>query len=230
MAKAAIQPAAFLAQLPLFAPVEPQVLARIAATVRLVEAPRRSIIFRRGDPCTGFHIIVYGQVKLMLRTRSGGEKVVEVLGPRQTFGEAVMFLEKPYVVDAQALADTKLLFVSRQVIFEALEEDPGLARRLLGALSARLHRLVSDVEAYTLHSGRERVIGYLLTGLPERRDGKCQHLTFTARKAVIASRLNLTQEHFSRILQQLSAEGLITVRGREITIPDASRLRPHPVS
>lgn len=227
MPKAAPDPASFLAHLPLFASVDPLVLARIAAAVRLVEAPRGSIIFRRSDPCLGFHAIVYGQVKLVLRTRSGGEKVVEVLGPRQSFGEAVMFLEKPYLVDSHALADTKLLFVPREVVFGTLEENPRLARRLLGALSARLHRLVSDVDAYTLHSGRERVVGNLLSALPERRKGTCQHLTLTTRKSVIASRLSLTQEHFSRILQQLSLEGLITVKGREIIIPDASRLWPY---
>jgi CRP-like cAMP-binding protein len=227
MPKPATDPIRFLAHLPLFASVDPVILVRIAASVRLVEAPRGSTIFRRGDACLGFHAVVYGQVKLVLRTHSGGEKVVEVLGPRQSFGEAVMFLEKPYLVDSHALADTKLLFVPREVLFEALEEDPKLARQLLGALSARLHRLISDLEAYTLHSGRERVVGYLLSALPERRKGTCQHLTLTTRKSVIASRLSLTQEHFSRILQQLSVEGLISVNGREITIPDASRLQAH---
>ena len=38
-------------------------------------------------------------------------------------------------------------------------------------------------------------------------------------KGVIASRLNLTQEHFSRILHELSESGLITVDGRTIRIP-----------
>ncbi|MBN9463997.1 MAG: winged helix-turn-helix domain-containing protein, partial [Burkholderiales bacterium] len=44
-------------------------------------------------------------------------------------------------------------------------------------------------------------------------------------KGVIASRLNLTPEHFSRILGELSHEGLISVRGAEITILDPERLR-----
>ncbi|HSO07141.1 MAG TPA: helix-turn-helix domain-containing protein, partial [Pelomicrobium sp.] len=46
-----------------------------------------------------------------------------------------------------------------------------------------------------------------------------------AKKGVIASRLNLTQEHFSRIIHELANRGLILIHGREITIPDLASLR-----
>jgi CRP-like cAMP-binding protein len=46
-----------------------------------------------------------------------------------------------------------------------------------------------------------------------------------AKKGVIASRLSLTQEHFSRILHNLSHRGLILISGREIAIPDPEGLR-----
>jgi CRP-like cAMP-binding protein len=46
-------------------------------------------------------------------------------------------------------------------------------------------------------------------------------------KGVIASRLNLTQEHFSRILHDLAALGLIEVQGRRIRVLDLERLRRH---
>jgi CRP-like cAMP-binding protein len=42
---------------------------------------------------------------------------------------------------------------------------------------------------------------------------------------VIASRLNMTPEHFSRILHDLAAGGLIEVNGRSVSIPDLERLR-----
>jgi len=46
-----------------------------------------------------------------------------------------------------------------------------------------------------------------------------------ANKGVIASRLNLTPEHFSRILSELSHQSLIEVQGSEIRILDVERLR-----
>ena len=50
-------------------------------------------------------------------------------------------------------------------------------------------------------------------------------LQLVTSKGIIASRLNLTQEHFSRILRELSDTGLIAVRGREIIVLDVARLR-----
>jgi len=41
---------------------------------------------------------------------------------------------------------------------------------------------------------------------------------------VLASRLNMTPEHFSRILHELAAGGLIQVNGRSIRVPDIARL------
>lgn len=52
-------------------------------------------------------------------------------------------------------------------------------------------------------------------------------MTLPTNKGVIASRLNLTQEHFSRILHELSEKGLIVVDGRKIHIPDVEKLRMH---
>ena len=216
----------FLANLPLFRGLEAAELSRIAATVTQVNAPARTVLFRRGEPCVGFHAILYGQVKLALPSPTGDEKVVEILGPRQSFGEAVMFLEKSYLVSAQTLADTKLLFVPRETVFAEIDANPGFARRMLAALSARLHRLVSDVEAYALQSGRERVIGYILSSLPED-DATSQRVTLATRKGVIASRLSLTQEHFSRILHELAAAGIIEVEGREVFVPSVQRLRAY---
>jgi CRP-like cAMP-binding protein len=46
-----------------------------------------------------------------------------------------------------------------------------------------------------------------------------------AAKSAIASRLNLSAEHLSRILGELTREGLIEMRGRRIAIHDVARLR-----
>jgi CRP-like cAMP-binding protein len=139
-----------------------------------------------------------------------------------------MFLDKPYVVSAQALADSMLLHVSKTAIYEELEHDYLLARKMLAGMAMRLHQLMNDVESYSLHSGKQRIIGYLLRELPEsEQNGSNVTLTLLANKGAIASRLNLTQEHFSRILHELSDLGLIVVEGKKIHIPNVSNLRKH---
>ena len=214
----------FLSRLPLFSDVSPDELEQIAAATVESYVPRGAIVFQRGAPCVGFHAVIFGQIKLSFTSAQGGEKVVEIIGPGHTFGEALMFMEKPYVVTAQALADSMLLHVSKAAIFDALARNPSFARKMLAGLSRRIHALVCDVEAYSLSSGSQRVIGYLLKG-ESHEDG--DQVTLQVSKTVIASRLNLTPEHFSRILHDLSLHQLIQVSGRHITILDIEKLRSY---
>ena len=210
-----------LSHAPIFRDLSPEELARIAAGTREVRAERGQILFQRGDPCVGFHIVVFGQVKLTVGTPAGAEKVVDILGPGASFGEALMFTERPYVVSAAVLADSLLLHVGKDTLFAEIERDPKLARRMLAGLSWRLHMLVKDVEALTVHSATQRVIGYLARLQDEAGAGRN---TLPAQKSLVASRLNLTPEYFSRILHELEGDGVIAIEGREIQILDAQRL------
>jgi CRP-like cAMP-binding protein len=222
---------ALLTHVPLFNGLAPEEIARIARATREIHASKGDILFHKGDNCNGFHLIVYGQVKLAFTSAQGTEKVVEILTQGQSFGEALMFMEKPYIVFAQALTDSLLLHVSKAAIFEELERDHNLCRKMLAGMAMRLHQLMNDVESYSLHSGKQRIIGYLLRELPDDEpdsiNGINVTITLPTNKGVIASRLNLTQEHFSRILHELIDLGLILVEGRKIHIPSVARLRMH---
>src|SRR5687768_2180120 len=145
-----IKTQAFLANLAIFSEMSAAELDRIAgATVPQYFDKGQSIV-QCGDPCTGFHLVVYGQVKLGFTSEQGVEKVVDIIRPGQSFGEALLFLDKPYMVFVQALADSMLLHVAKHAMLEELTRDPSFARRLLAGLARRVHGLVRDVEAYSL--------------------------------------------------------------------------------
>lgn len=227
MPAAPIKIQAFLSRLPIFAALPPAFIDRIAEGTTERHVPRGEVLFSRGDPCRGFYLVIYGQVKLSIVTRDGTEKVVEIVGPKQTFGEALMFAGKPYVVMAQTLVDCMLLHVSREAVFREIDTDPRFARAMLAGLSQRLHRLIHDVESYSLQTGTQRVIGYLLRQDEDDVQNGPVRVTLPVSKALVASRLNLTPEHFSRILHDLITAGLVRVDGREVEILDIAKLRSY---
>lgn len=219
---------ALLANIPLFQGLTPEELVSIARGSRDLRLGKGEILFHKGDPCQGFHLVIEGQIKLAFTSAQGNEKVVEIIHQGQTFGEALMLMEKPYIVFAQGLADCHLLHISKATVFAELERDHKLGRKMLAGMAMRLHQLVNDVEAYSLRSGKQRIIGYLLRELPEAdSEGTDITLTLPTNKGVIASRLNLTHEHFSRILHDLTELGLLVVKGRKIHIPSVAKLRQH---
>jgi CRP-like cAMP-binding protein len=219
---------ALLARLPLFSALAPEQLERLAATAREKQLARGEMLFQKGDPARGFYVVVTGQIKLALPSAQGNEKVVEIIGPQQSFGEAVMFMDRPFPVFAEALLDTRLILIGKDAVFQLIDTDPSFSRRLLAGLSMRLHSLIADVESYTLRSSAQRLIGYLLQHAPHDDDSTNRvEVHLPTSKHILASRLNLTPETFSRILHDLSQSGLIEVHGRSITIPDLRRLRSH---
>lgn len=223
---------ALLARVPLFAGMTPAELARLAEGTREIHAQRGDTLFRKDDVCSGLYLVVYGRVKLVFTSPQGGEKILEILDQGSSFCESTMFLGKTYPVYAQTLTDSLLLHIAKSVIVDELGDGAILARRIIDSLSRRLSELTSDIESYSLHSGRQRVINHLLredrggTGEVLRSENSLT-INLSVSKSVIASRLNLTQEHFSRILHELSECGLIVVNGRDIHIRSIDELRQY---
>jgi CRP-like cAMP-binding protein len=218
-----------LSRLPLFQELSPEQVGRIAEHSRERRLARGEMLFHKGDTATGFFVLILGQIKLAFPSATGNEKVVEVLGPRQTFGEAAMFMDRSYPVFAEAIADCLVIQVGAQGILPLLAEDSVFARRMLAGLSQRLHHLMQDVESYSQRSSAERVLGYLIQLCPEDAGaGKDIGFDLPISKQLIASRLNLTPETLSRIFHDLAGEGLITVHGKHVTVHDLRRLREFP--
>lgn len=221
----------YLSVLPLFSDLEPAELKRMAEGCALRRLARGEMVFRVGAPCEEFHVTVLGQVKLFGLSPAGQEKVIELVGPGQSFAEALMFTGRPYIVNAQALTDTLLLTVKKHAVLAEIDHDSKFALRMLAGISRRLHGLVHDVQAYALHSGAQRVIGYLLRdqAVEDCASGEVFTVSLPVSKATIASRLSLTPEYFSRVLHDLEDAGLIEIDKRDIRILDARRLAEHPM-
>lgn len=212
---------ALLARLPLFQELTPAQVAQIAANTREKRLSKGEMLFQKGDPSRGFYVIVFGQLKLAFPSSTGNEKVVDILGPKQSFGEAVMFMNKPYPVFAEALTETTLIHIGQAIVTELIDQDSTFAHKLLAGMAIRLHGLIEDVETYSLRSSIQRVIGYLLQIADS--DSPCE-IDLPTSKQVIASRLNLTPETLSRIFHDLSNSSLISVHGKRIKLHDPARL------
>lgn len=220
----------YLSVLPLFTDLSRAELERLALGCQLRRLSRGDTVFRVGEPCEEFHVTVTGQVKLFAISPAGQEKVIELVGPGNSFAEALMFTGKPYIINAQALTDTLLLTVKKEAVVGEIERDPRFAMRMLAGISRRLHGLVHDVEAYALHSGVQRVIGYLLRDqiAEDCVSGEVITVSLPVSKATIASRLSLTPEYFSRVLHELEAAGMVRIDKRDVHILDVQRLAAYP--
>ncbi|MCF7977827.1 MAG: Crp/Fnr family transcriptional regulator [Chromatiaceae bacterium] len=178
-------------------------------------------LFAQGDAASRFYLVEAGQIRLFRIAAEGAEKVIEIVSPGQTFAEALMFLSAPrYPVSAAALEPTTLIAIDTSDFAAMLRESVDTCFVVLGALSQRLRALIGEIDILTLHTARSRVARYLLSHCPAERRAFALEIP----KSVLASRLSITPETFSRVTKQLMTEGVISVNGGHITIHDREAL------
>lgn len=213
-----------LSRQPLFRGLSEMDLKPIAAGSREFRVKKNEVLFQKGDMPEGMHVLVMGQVKLAIPAASGVEKVVHMCGPGNTFGEAVLFLDRPYPVTAQATTDSIVVLIAKRPLLDAMEASSQLCRKMIASLSVRLHELLDDMESCTLRSSAQRVVCFLSQSLPPASEGTYE-IHLSASKQTIASQLNLAPETLSRVFGHLADTGLIKVKGRVITVLDCGKLR-----
>ncbi len=221
----------FLAHLPLFQGLTAAEIGRLAEGTVQRRLRAGETLFCEGEPSTGVHAVVHGRIALTVRGRRGRERVSDIIEAGRSFGEAILFREKPYIVSARALSDALVLCVEKETVFAELERNPRFARRIIAALAAKLEATVRELDSYALGSASRRFAAWLLRAAGHGGGGSgAASVTLPGSKRAVASKLNLSAEHLSRILRELSKAGLIEVAGRTVRIHDVGKLSRHQAS
>jgi len=183
-------------------------------------------LFDHGQPAHCFFYVPRGQMKLFRISAEGDEKIIEIVGARQTFAEAVMFMERAvgYPVSAEALEETEVWAFDNQVMLGILRESVDSCFRLMAAMSMRLRHQINEIDTLTLHNATYRFVNFLLQQIPVGVV-ESPEIQLTTPKNVIASRLSIQPETLSRILARLQREGLVDVNGNSVVLANVAGLR-----
>jgi len=210
-------------RLRLFWELAPAVLLPLMKQCWVLAAPRGTRIVQRGAHLPGVFALAYGSVKLVLRGPDGEERVLQLVSPGQTFGEAKALLGSACRCDAVALSDSKLVVIPAAAIFALMDREPRFARNIALRLAERTLELLGEVES-AMQRGAQRLASYLDSlAEPSNGNGSCT-VRLPVSKTLVAARLGVKKETLSRLLRRFAAEGLIAVSRSEIAIRDRAAL------
>jgi CRP/FNR family transcriptional regulator len=199
-----------------------EVLRAVAESCEIREVEKGRELFREGEPSTGFFLVLAGRVSLRRFTGAGHEQVLGVFGEGDSFAEATLTRLDRYPASALALETCRLAHAVKPPFLQCMREWPELALRVQAAMGDHLKRMVELLEDQQFRPAEARVARHLLRE-GAAAGGERWHLATT--KKVLAAALGMTGETLSRTLAQFRDEGLLQVRGREITLLDAAGLR-----
>ena len=178
-------------------------------------------LFCQGDDVVSFYLVINGKIKLFRVSQEGKEKVVDIVSSGDTFAEALMFMDRPhYPVNATALTSCSVLSINANHFKGMLRESIDTCMLLMGSMSFRLRGLIQEIDILSLNTGTMRIVSYLLQNAPVDQDS----FDLDVAKSVIASRLSVKPETFSRILKNLHLQNILTINGRRVTIHDRKAL------
>lgn len=214
---------AVLKKAPLFNAMDEKAAAYFAQHGHRKKYEKGSDLFAMGDPAPSFFFVISGWVKLYRVNREGEEAIIHVFGPGETFAEAAVFGPmQRYPVNAQAVEDTEVLEIPRTLFVEKIKEDSDFALSILGAISARQRYLIQQIEQLAVREAPQRLGAFLLRLCPAGQNKNIE-INLPYDKSLIARRLNIQPETFSRALKKLEPHG-VTSHGKDIFIRDAAEL------
>lgn len=185
------------------------------------DLPAGSQIFFPHQQADSFYIILAGKVKVYKISPKGGQQILHLYGPGETFGEAAMWAGIRYPAHAEAIADVTLLAVSRKVLKDLIDRNADLALNMMAGMSAKLREFNQLIEQLSLKEVPARLANILLE-LPAKRGTNT--IVLKQSKRELAAQIGTIAETLSRAFKKLATSGLIEVKGSEITILDPEGL------
>lgn len=210
-----------LARLPLFCGLCREGLERVTAEASVVRYPQGAVVLHQGAVPQYLHVLLEGQIGLLGTLSDGEETMVEILRDGEDFIAAAVLTERPYLMGAVALKDSRVLLLPAEQLRRDLKADPDLAVAMLTSVSTHFRMLVREVKDLKLKSAAQRLGLYLLGLTPKRVGSVIVRLPHS--KGVIAARIGIRAETLSRAFASLKGEGT-AVTGHTVMIDDLAHL------
>ena len=172
---------------PLFKGLSEQQLDEISAIAIDRLYHRSESIFMEGEEADGFYIVADGQVKIFKTSLEGKEQILHIYGPGNPFGEVPVFSGSRFPANAQALVESRILFLPRNAFVRLITANPSLSMNMLGELSMRLRQFTIQIENLSLKEVPSRLASYL-TYLSREQENP-DRVTLEISKGQLARRL-----------------------------------------
>ena len=191
---------------------------------RRLRLGHHQVLYRQDMPAHHFFYVISGRLRLYRLDASGVDRTLDSIAPGDCFAETMVYAEpQQYACYAEALKNSEVLMIPIKAYQDILGRRPEYCQAALRHFAMRAVSRFHDLEIMTVQNARDRLIRYLIDLLPNGTE-EGGEVELPLPKCLVASRLAMQPETFSRILAELKSNGLIRVNRSRLYISDPGRL------
>lgn len=214
-----------LSHAPIFSGLPEDDLRRIAQYAQIRRVRKGAYLFRQDDPVIGFFVVRLGQIHVSRANADGGESILHVLHPGESFAERAIIDLKGYPANARAVENTEVILIPSTDFKRHQKDRPDLAWRIVSSMSHHLRSLVSALEGLRIPDAEKRVIHWILQRCPAMTSKKVAEISLEMNQTELGAELAIRRETLSRILRKLREEGYLYQESRRLRVTNVGRLR-----
>ncbi len=200
----------------LFQGLSDDTLAAVARSAVMRRISRGQVVVHAGDRTDYIYFVLTGSLKVVVSDEDGREVIFSVLGQGEVFGEMGMFGEQPRSASVVAVVPSDLIVIAKNDFRSLMQDNFEVAWRMMCNLADRLRNADRKIESLALMDVYGRVARLLLE-MSEEVNGE-QLVVQKLTKQDIAKMIGASREMVSRVMKDLSTQGLIEDTGRGIVL------------
>lgn len=214
-----------IVSIPLFSDVNDKTIDFICQNARLVRFKKDAVIYDSAsyhEKC--FFYIIHGWVKLCRISFDGEEIILDILTDTHHFNENLLFEKTTDPFSAQAIDNLQTMIIPIRLLKDLIRQDHQLSINFLQGSIQRQRHLIQDIEYLSMRRASHRIASFLLSLSAQR---KTKTLRLPYHKSLLATRLGMRPETFSRALAKLCRDCHIDVRRGTLYIHNADKLETY---
>lgn len=211
----------------LFCNLGPEALAELDSIRQTSVYPGGALLFVEGEPCRGLFILCSGKAKLSTSSAQGRSLIARVAEQGEVLGLSATVSNSAYDVSAETLEPAQVNFLPRDDFVHFLHKHGEVSVRVAQHLSLELHRAHRQMARIALApSARAKLAGVLLEWGSSDAQSPPAGATFqlALTHAEVGELIGSSRETVARILSQFRRQGLVQVKGAQVTLLEPARL------
>lgn len=198
-------------------------IKEIRARAQKQHHSKGKVLFVHGDQAERFYFIKSGWVKIFRETPAGTQVVVDIFSAGQIFGETAIFEDSIYPYSAEVVEKGDVVSLPLSNLKLEMESNNKFALDMLACMARYRRKQDTEIEHRSTQNAAQRIGCFLLHLADPSETGSVKiHLPYD--KTLVAARLGMQPETFSRALAKLRDKTGIHIKGADIEMDSLNQL------